>query len=181
MKVPWGSIGKKLLLPVTMGLTDGILTALTLTASSLTSNKPHVTISIALRVAAVAVFSGAFVCFVTKYAEFRHELIHAERELSLLAHGKLALGHLGRSALREAGLATLFSSTAAFLGALSPLLIATAFPRYPWTAVGAAMIALASLGLALAKILYGNMLRWAFALVIGGGLLTVIGIYLDIV
>lgn len=181
MKVPWRSIQKKLLLPVTMGLTDGILTALTLTASSLTSSQPHVTISIALRVAAVAVFSGAFVCFVTKYAEFRHELVHAERELSLLAHGKLALGYLGRSALREAGLATLFSSSSAFLGALGPLLIATVFPRHPGTSVAAALIALALLGIGLAKILYGNMLRWAFALVLGGVLLTVIGIYLDIV
>lgn len=181
MRVPWRSIGKRLLLPVTMGLTDGILTALTLTASSLTSNQPHVTISIALRVAGVAFFSGAFVCFVTKYAEFRQELVHSERELSLLAHGKLAVGYLGRAALREAGFATLLSSSAAFLGALGPLVVATMFPHDPWTSVVAALIALGLLGVALAKALYGNMLRWAIALIIGGGLLTVIGIHLDIV
>jgi len=169
------------LLPVTMGLTDGVLTALTLTASSLTSNQPHVTLSIAFRVAGVAFFSGAFVYFVSKYAEFRQELVHAERELSLLTHGKLAVGYLGRSALREAGFATLFSSGAAFLGALGPLVIAAAFPRHPWTSVVAALIALALLGIALAKVLYGRMLRWVIVLVIGGGLLTVIGIQLDIV
>jgi predicted membrane protein (TIGR00267 family) len=181
MRVRWRSIGRKLLLPVTMGLTDGILTALTLTASSLISNQPHITISIALRVAGVAFFSGVFVCFVTKYAEFRQELVHSERELSLLAHGKLALGYLGRSAIREAGIATLLSSSAAFLGALCPLVVATLFPRSPWTSVVTALIALALLGIALAKVLYGNMLRWAIALVIGGGLLTLFGIQLDII
>lgn len=181
MRIAWRSIGKKVLLPVTVGITDGILTALTLTASSLTSNQPHVTISIALRVGGVAFFSGAFVYFIAKYAEFRQELVHAERELSLLAHGKLALGYLGREALREAGFATLLSSSAAFLGASGPLLIATVFPHYPWVSVVTALIALALLGIALAKVLYGNMLRWALALLIGGAVLTAIGIQLGIV
>lgn len=171
----------KVLLPVTMGLTDGILTALTLTANSLISNQPRVSALLALRVAGVAFFSGAFVYFVTKYAEFRQELVHAEHELSLLEHGKLALGHLGRSAMREAGFATIISSGAAFLGSLGPLLVATVFPRYPWSSVVASLAALVLLGIVLGKVLYGNVLRWALTLLIAGALLTVIGIQLDIV
>lgn len=173
--------GKKILLPVTMGLTDGILTALTLTANSLISNQPRISMFLALRVAGVAFFSGAFVYFVTKYAEFRQELVHAERQLSLLEHGKLALGHLGRSAMREAGFATMISSGSAFLGCLGPLLVATAFPRYPWSSVVASLFALVLLGVGLGRVLYGNVLRWALTLLVAGALLTVIGIELDIV
>jgi len=172
---------KKVLLPVTMGLTDGILTALTLTANSLISSEPRVNAYLALRVAGVAFFSGAFVYFVTKYAEFRQELVHAEQELSLLEHGKLAVGHLGRSAMQEAAVATVISSVAGFLGCLSPLLVATMFPRYPWSSVVTSLAALVLLGIVLGNVLYGNVLRWALTLLIAGAVLTAIGIQLDIV
>jgi predicted membrane protein (TIGR00267 family) len=180
MKVAWRTIRKKVLLAATMGLTDGILTALTLAAGLLTSNKASVTVGLALRVAGGASISGAFVYFVAKYAEFRQELVHAELQLSLLAHGKLALTHLGNTVLREAGFTTLVSSGAAFLGALCPLLVATAFSRHQWTSLVAAHVALGLLGIALARALYGSVLRWSLALIVGGVLLTAIGIRLAI-
>ena len=180
MKVAWRKIRQRVLLAATMGVTDGILTALTLAAGLLTSNRQSVTVSLAFRVAGGAFFSGAFVYFVSKYAEFRQEFVHAEQQLSLLAHGKLALTHLDNTTLRETGFTTLVSSTAAFLGALCPLLVTMLFPRHQWTSFVAAHVALGLLGIALARALYGSALRWSLALIVGGALLTVIGIRLAI-
>lgn len=179
-KSAWRTARQGALLAATMGVTDGILTALTLAAGLLTSKAAGVTVSLAMRVAGAAFFSGAFVYFVSKYAQFRQELAHAEQELSLMAHGKLAMTRLGKTILREAAAATFISSVAAFLGALCPLLVATLFPHDHWASVVASLIALGLLGVILARVLYGNMLRWSLALIIGGILMTGIGMRLEI-
>jgi predicted membrane protein (TIGR00267 family) len=168
------------LLPAVMGLADGILTALTLAAGLLIHNSRSLTLAFAVRVAAGAFFSGAFVYFVAKYSEFRHQLAHAERELSLASHGQLAVTRLGRTIIREALVNAVISSAAALVGALGPLCTAVIFPRYHWAPVDAALIALALLGAALAKMMYGSVLRWSLTLILGGALLTAVGIKLAI-
>lgn len=177
---PWRILRQRFLLAATMGVTDGILTALVLAAGLLTSSGARVTLGLSVRVAGVAFFSGAFVYFVSKYAESRQQLVHAEQELSLTAHGKLAVTHLGKASFREAVLSALISSAASFLGALCPLLVATLFPQDNWTSVLASLVALGVLGAALAKTVYGNMLRWSLTLILGGMMLTAIGMKLDI-
>jgi predicted membrane protein (TIGR00267 family) len=169
-----------LLSAMVMGVVDGILTALTLAAGLIVDNARSMTLALALRVAAAAFFSGAFVYFVAKYTEFRHQLVHAERELSLASRGQLAVTHLGRTIIREAVVSAAMSSTAAFVGAFGPLIVAVLFPRYHWAAVAAALIALGLLGGALAKMMYGNILRWSLTLILGGALLTAVGIKLAI-
>ena len=169
------------LLPLVLGFSDGILTALILAAGLLTEGKKTVTPGIAVRIATGALISGAFVFFVAHYAELRRELIRAERELSLMSHGKLAASHLGRAVLGEAIFSALISSVAAFLGALVPLGLAALVPAYRWVSIIAALVTLALLGIGLARAVHGSVLRWSIGLAAGGGVLCIIGTYLKIV
>ena len=169
------------LLPLVLGFSDGILTALTLAAGLLTGGGGGVTLSLALRIAAGALVSGAFVFFVARYSELRRELIRAERQLNLISHGRLAASHLGSAALREAALSAALSSVAAFCGALIPLIVAALLPAYRWVSILAALVTLALLGIGLARAVHGHVVSWTVGLVAGGGVLSVIGAYLKIV
>jgi predicted membrane protein (TIGR00267 family) len=168
-------------LPLVLGFSDGILTALTLAAGRLTSPGRVIPLDLALRIAAGALASGAFVFFVARYAELRGELVRAERQLNLTSRGRLAAGHLGSTVTNEAILSACISSVAAFSGALVPLLVAALFPAYRWASIAAALVALALLGAGLARAVHGRVLRWSLGLVAGGGALSVLGAYLKIV
>jgi len=168
-------------LPGVLGFTDGILTALTLVAGRLTHVGQPVSLSLSLRVAAAALTSGAFVFFVARYAELRRELIHAERQLNLTSHGRLATGRLGAIVLREALVSATVSSFASFCGALLPLLAGALFPRHSWVSILAAEIALALLGSGLAREVHGRWVRWSAGLIFGGLTLSAIGAYLKLV
>lgn len=165
-----------------MGFVDGILTALTLAASLLVGDHDtrSLTLDYALRIAVGASVSGVFVYFVAKYAEFRRQLVRAERELSLVSGGQLAATNLGRAVARECAVSAVVSGLTSFTGALVPLCIGVAFPRYPWIAAGASLIALGLLGAALAKGVYGSAVKWCLTLILGGALLTAIGVKLAI-
>jgi hypothetical protein len=81
------------------------------------------TISLALRVAAVALISSIFTVFVAEYGQLRADLAWAERELSFTVSGRVAASNLGRQVAREAAAASAVASGASFAGAVTPLLI----------------------------------------------------------
>ncbi len=168
------------LLPIVLGLSDGILTALTLASGHLVSNE-KMTISLSVRIAVGALVAGAFVFYVSSYARLRGELIHAERELNLTAHGQLASSRLGRAVVIEAFFTTILSSAADFFGALIPLLTGVLLPQSGWGAVVASLILLGILGLVLARSVHGSCWLWCIALVAGGIVLSMIGVKLRIV
>jgi predicted membrane protein (TIGR00267 family) len=169
------------LLPVVLGFSDGIMTALTLAAGRLTSRAQPVTAGLALRIALAALGSGAFVFFIARYAELRRELIRSERQLNLTSHGRLAASHLGKAALREAALSALLSSVAALCGALVPLMVAAIFPAFRWASILAALVTLALLGFGLGRLVHGRTTYWSAGLVAGGAALSLLGVYLKIV
>jgi len=171
----------KHLLPVVLGLCDGILTALTLAAGSLLDARRQIGIGMALRIAVSALATGAFVFFVARYAEFRSELVHAEKQLNLMSHGRFAASKLGRDILREAIVAAVLSSGFSFLGALTPLTVAVLVPGNRWTAVFVALVGLALLGLGVARAVSGSLLYWSTTLVVGGIALCILGVQLRIV
>lgn len=172
---------RHVLLPTVLGLADGILTAVTLAAGELTENDPVMTLNRALRIAVGALVSGVFVFYVAQYSQLRGELVHAERQLNLLSHGRLASTRLGQSVQMEAIWTAVISSSASFVGALIPLLTGVLFPSWRWVAIASAVISLGFLGLALARVVHGSYLRWCLSLVVGGILLSAIGIELHIV
>jgi len=167
-------------LDIVAGLCEGILTALALAGGKLIRADDPITAGLALRIALAVGASEAFVFFVAHYAELRNELIRAERELNLTSRGRLATTALGRAALQDAFRAAVVATGFSVVGALVPLCSAAFFPDRPWVGIVVALAALALLGLALAKTVYGRSGRWALALVGGGVAMTWMSVKLDI-
>jgi VIT1/CCC1 family predicted Fe2+/Mn2+ transporter len=165
---------------VVLGLSDGMLTALTLAAGALVGSGTEITIGLSLRIATAALASAAFAFFVARYAELRAELVHAGHQLSLRPDQDLATTELGRVVRREAGEAALIASLASFAGALVPLLAGAALPGPAWLGIPIAIAALTALGAGVAHALGGRPVVWAAGLAVGGIVVTLMGAYLKI-
>ncbi len=170
---------RRYLLPLSLGIADGIITALTLASSAVIHGR-GLTISLALRVAVAALISSVFTVFVAEYGQLRAELARAERELSFTRSGRLAAGQLGRQVAREAAAAAAVASAASFVGALIPLLGGAAVAAYSWSAIIVAVGALGGLGGALATAVGGRRRRWIIAMVVMGLVVAALGEVLDI-
>jgi predicted membrane protein (TIGR00267 family) len=164
-----------------IGFTDGILTALTLAAGRVVSAPAPIDVSLALRISAAASLSGMFIFFTAEYARLRAELVRAERQLNLTAHGRFAATQLGKAVFRDTLWAAAISNVCSFLGALFPLLSGILLPGPSWLAIIAAIVALGMLGAGIAQTVYGNLMRWAVALMVAGVVLSLVGMGLRIV
>jgi len=169
------------LFAVVIGLMDGILTALALAAARIISAGDPITLDLAARISTGAAISGLFIFFVAEYTRQRADLVSAEMHLRLSSEGKLAVGALGRSAFNRAVRGAAISGVCSFMGALLPLLPAALFPRLAWLALVAAFLALAALGIGLARVASASPIRWAVGLLVIGGVLAFIGNWLHIV
>jgi hypothetical protein len=167
-------------LPLVLGLTDGLLNALTLAASSLVGSGPPAGLSLALRVATAALVTAAFTMFVADYADRRARLVRASRQLNLTRRGHLATTRLGRRALLRSLIATVLACATSFAGAFLPLATGAYLPGPRWLVAALAIAALTALGAALAHPLAGSALRWATTTGVGGVLVTLIGVRLRI-
>lgn len=135
---------------------------------------------LALRVGTAALVTSAFTMFVADYAERRSSLVRASRQLNMTEPGRLAATQLGRQAFRESAVAMTVAAGASLAGAALPLLIG-AVPLVPsWTVLALAIGALGVLGWALGGLLSAHRLRWAIGMLAGGGVVTVIGVWLQI-
>jgi len=181
MKNPVAFLRNRTLLPVVLGLADGILTALTLAAGQLTGPSHEMPIDRGIRIAVAAFVSSAFVFYVAHYTQLRGELVHAERQLNLMSHGRLASTRLGRSVQMEALVTAVLSSVASFFGALIPLLTGALLPTFRWSPVLASLGSLGVLGIALARVVHGSYWLWCGGLVVGGFVLSLVGVRLHIV
>jgi hypothetical protein len=111
---------RKLAFAVVMGLSDGILNALVL-ASATVLRGVGLQLSLAVRVGAVALASAWFTLFVAQYAQYRLELVRAERQLMFTSSGRLAATRLGRAVIRDALAESTSAALASFVGASFPL------------------------------------------------------------
>ncbi len=168
-----------LILPLALGVSDGILNALILAAGTVLHGS-GLTLGLALRVGAVAFVSIVFTVFVAEYAQYRSELARAERQLNFTTSGRLATTNLGRAVLRDAMLGALLASVASFIGAVFPLAIGALLPRTPWVALVVSVAALGGLGIVLAPLVGGRRFLWAGSLIIAGAAVLVVGVQLDI-
>lgn len=169
------------LMPVVLGLSDGILTALALSAGRLVSANENLTIGLAIRIAVAALVSGAFVFFVSNYSRLRGELIRAETQLNLMSHGQFASSRLGRAVILEALGATILSGGSSFFGALIPLLTGASLQGLRWTAISVSLLSLGILGLVLARTVHGRYWLWCMTLICGGIVVLLIGVKLRVV
>jgi len=167
-------------LAIVLGLVDGITNALGLAARSILHGGSPAGLGLALRIAFFAMVTAVFAVFVARYVELRTDLIQAGRQLNLLERGALATTRLGRSARLDALADAAQASLASFSGALLPLAVAVAFPRYPWVPLVLAIAMLTFLGLVIGRRLSANPGLWATALAAAGVILIVVGAALDI-
>lgn len=170
---------RRLLLPISLGIADGILNALTLASAAVLHGR-GLDAWLAVRVGIVAFVSAIFTVFVAEYAQLRAELARSEHELSLTVSGRLASGALGRQVVREATEAAIVASLFSFLGAIVPLLVGVALRDYSWTALVVAIAGLGGLGASLATAVGGRRPRWIIALMVCGCIVAAIGTMLDI-
>jgi hypothetical protein len=170
----------ELLLPLALGLADGILNALTLASGSLVGDGGHVTAGLSVRISVAALVTAGFSVFVATYSEARGGLRHASQQLSLSSDEGLAATKLGQDALRHALTQAGMASGASMVGALVPLLIAASLPGPAWIAAVVAVAALGGLGAGLATVVHGRQLVWAGALVLGGIAVTAVGVWIKI-
>lgn len=164
-----------------IGLTDGILTALTLAAAKVVSSTDPITAGLALRIAAASSLSGMFVFFAAEYIHQRGGLVRAEHQLSLQSGGRLAATHLGRAVLRETLWGAALSSVCNFAGALVPLMAGALAPKRSWLAFAVGIGVLGALGVAAGRASHGRPVVWAAALMLAGGVLAAVGLKLRIV
>ncbi|MFC4242913.1 hypothetical protein ACFOYW_05980 [Gryllotalpicola reticulitermitis] len=168
-------------LPLVLGVTDGILNALTLAAGAiLRGTGDGLNIELAGRVGAASCVTAAFTMFVADYAERRTRLVRASRELNLTEPGRLAATSLGRTVARESTIAAGLAAIASLVGAAGPLLLGTLLPVPPLVALAITILLLGVLGWLIGATLTARKLRWAIVMLIGGIAVTVIGAWLDI-
>lgn len=170
---------QQLILPLSLGIADGILNALILASATILHGE-GLTLGLAVRVGLVALVTSVFTMFVAEYAQLRSELVRAERQLSLTTSGRLAAGVLGGQVMRDAARAAVVASVASFAGAVAPLLIGVAARPYGWLALGVAVAALGALGAGIAVAVGGRRVRWTLLMVVSGSVVAVVGTLLDV-
>ena len=168
------------LFPITLGLSDGIITALMLAAGDLLSHN-DVGLNLALRIAFGSAFVGSFSYFIAEYARLRGELYRASRQLTLKSPSFLTRGKLGKEIIIESTLGTSLSGACGFAGALIPLLVNVYIPQPVWLSIITANVTLGVLGLGLSRTVLGKHIYWAIAMVVMGIVVTVAGSILHIV
>jgi VIT1/CCC1 family predicted Fe2+/Mn2+ transporter len=167
-------------LALVMGVSDGILLALTLTAGRLVDGQT-VGLRLAVGVGLGSFVSGAFVFFVARYAELMRDLVRQGHQLNMPPTRQLSRTRLGRSARWDALAQTAVASTSSFLGAVAPLLLATLRPHPPWLAILVPICFLGVLGLFLARVTSQAAVPWVLGLMLGGAAISAIGTYLRLV
>lgn len=162
-------------------MVDGILNALTLAAGPLLRSQSGTSVGLAFRVSTAAALTTLFVFFVAHYAELRAELVRAERQLNLSSHGPLAASRLGKRALYEAAASALLAAACGLIGAACPLLLSVILPGPGWVGLCVTILLLGFLGAILARSFFGSIVFWSIAIMVGGIILTFVGIELNLV
>lgn len=169
------------LFAVVVGLTDGILTALTFASGRLSSGNGGIRIGLVCRLALAASFSGLFIFFTAEYVRLRGELVEASKQLNLASHGHLATTQLGKAVRHDAVSAAILSAACNFFGTGFPLVIGVIFPTTRWLALAISILALGILGIALGYNVCGSASRWSVSLMLSGLVSALIGIEVHIV
>ena len=168
-------------LPLVLGVTDGMLNALTLAGGALFHGSGDgLTLFLVLRVGIATLVTATFTMFVADYAERRSSLVRAARELNLTVRGQLAATNLGRRAFHESLLAMTVAAGASLAGAFVPLALGATLPGPSWTVVALTVGLLGLFGWLLGGVLAGRRAVWACSMTVGGIAVTAIGVWLDI-
>ena len=168
------------LLPLVLGITDGILNALTLSAGAIIRGGDAIGASLALRVGIVALVTAGFTMFVADYAERRSSLVRAAHQLNMTRPGQLAATALGKQVFKESVMATAVAGIASLIGAGVPLFASAILPGPSWVVLVLTIGCLGALGGALGSLMHARRYHWAAAMLLGGIAIAAIGTWLNI-
>lgn len=171
---------KNWLLPLSLGLSDGILNALVLASSTIVHSGATLRIGLAVRIGLVGLVTGVFTVFVAQYTSFRSRLVRSERQLNVARSGRLLRSELGRAVAYEAAEDAAVAGLTSFAGSVGPLLLGASLPAYHWLALVVAVCGLGVLGGTLARAVGGLSLRWASVSVVCGASVAGLGMELRI-
>lgn len=166
--------------PLTLGLSDGIITTLMLISHTILHGS-IIGIGLALRVAFGSAFVGGFSFFIAEYSRLRGEVSRSSRQLMLRSPTYLVRSRIGRDILVESITGTGASVMSGFVGSMLPLAIAVTFPRTGAYAVYTADVVLALLGAGIAKSVSGNYIFWILTMFLLGIAVSFIGDVLNLV
>lgn len=170
----------RLLFALALGVSDGILNALIL-ASATVLRGVGLKVDLGGRVGVVALCSAVLTVFVAEYAQYRAELMRAERQLLFTSSGRLAATSLGKAVLRDAATVAVVAGIASFAGAALPLVVGALLPGATWVALVLSIAALGGLGVVLSVQVGGRRAVWAASLVLAGIAVTIVGVGVDLV
>ena len=169
-----------LLFPATIGLADGIITALVLVTGSILSGH-GIGPGLSERVAFGSAFVGTFSFFIAEYSRLRGEINKTSRQLNLSSPRLLLKGKIGRDIFLEAVVGTSLSGVCGFIGAGIPLFINYLFPTHGYVSIISAILAMGALGAGIGKAVSGRYALWIVAMLILASIIAVVGNFLRIV
>lgn len=169
-----------LLFPATIGLADGIITALVLVTGSILSGQ-GIGPGLSERVAFGSAFVGTFSFFIAEYSRLRGEINKTSRQLNLSSPRLLLKGKIGRDIFIEAIVGTSLSGVCGFVGAGIPLFINYLFPTHGYISIISAILAMGALGAGIGKAVSGRYALWIVTMLILATIIAVVGNFLRIV
>ncbi|WP_241760306.1 hypothetical protein [Thermoplasma volcanium] len=167
------------LFSVTLGLSDGIITALMIASARIASNTP-VSLYEALRISFGSSLVGAFSYFVAEYSRLRGEIVRISRQLTMVSPWKLIHTRIGHSILIESLEGTTLSGFSGFAGALIPLASDVYLHQLGEVPFVISIAALSILGIGLARSISGHYATWALGMALLGVLMSYVGLILHI-
>jgi len=168
------------LFSITLGLSDGIITSLMIAAAAL-SSLTSIGMTEALRIGAGSATVGGFSFFIAEYARLRGEVFRMSRQLAMDSPRRLMRSRIGVEITEEALEGTAIAGVSGFLGSMIPLATDALLPDYHILPFSVAIIALAFLGIGLARSISGNYTIWAVGMSAVGIVMSYVGIFLHIV
>ncbi len=171
----------KYLFPVSIGLSDGIITALILASGGIIGNTHHIDLYLAFRISFGSAFAGTFSYFIAQYAGLNEELHRTAMQLNLKSTGYLLRGHLGSEIFIESIIGALLAAIFGFLGAMIPLSSSLMIKNNVFIPLLVSYLSLAVLGFFISKTTAGRAPFWITVMVTVGVIVTVVGYYLKLI
>jgi len=173
-------MNKKYIFPISIGLSDGIITALILASGGIIG-KSSIDLFQAFRISFGSAFAGAFSYFIAQYAGLNEELHRTALQLHLKSTDYLLKGHLGMEIFVESLLGAFIAAFFGFLGALIPLSSSLIVKNNIEIPLFLSYSSLALLGLFISKTTAGRARFWIIVMVIVGIIVTIAGYELKLI
>ncbi len=170
----------KFLFPTSIGLSDGIITALILASGGIL-NGSGIDPFLAIKISFGSAFAGTFSYFIAQYAGLNEELHRIAKQLNLKSTRYLLKGKLGNEIFRESLVGSIIAAICSFFGALIPLFPSLIIKNNLIIPLAFSYVSLGILGLFISKTTSGKAPFWMSVMIGIGIIVTIAGFYLKLI